>query len=61
MSTYPMTEEDRRVQETARRFVDEELIPWETHAEEHCGRIPTARSGTTARRSSRPVRDEHAE
>jgi acyl-CoA dehydrogenase len=40
MSTYPMTEEDRRVQETARRFVDEELIPWETHAEEHGGRIP---------------------
>ncbi|HEU4528553.1 MAG TPA: acyl-CoA dehydrogenase [Actinomycetota bacterium] len=40
MSTYPMTEEDRRIQETARRFVDEELIPWENHAEEHGGRIP---------------------
>src|SRR5512134_2761299 len=40
MSTYPMTEEDRRIQETAGRFVDEELIPWENHAEEHGGRIP---------------------
>ncbi len=40
MSTYPMTEEDRGIQETARRFVDEELIPWENHAEEHGGRIP---------------------
>lgn len=39
--TYPMSEEDRRIQETARRFVDEELIPWEVHAEEHGGRIPT--------------------
>ncbi len=38
--TYPMSEEDRRIQETARRFVDEELIPWEVHAEEHGGRIP---------------------
>ena len=40
MSTYPMSEEDRRIQEIARRFVDEELIPWEIHAEEHGGRIP---------------------
>jgi acyl-CoA dehydrogenase len=40
MSTYPMSEEDRRIQETARRFVDEDLIPWERHAEEHAGRIP---------------------
>lgn len=38
--TYPMDEDDRRIQETARRFVDEELIPWEVHAEEHGGRIP---------------------
>ncbi len=38
--TYPMSEEDRRIQEIARRFVDEELIPWEVHAEEHGGRIP---------------------
>jgi alkylation response protein AidB-like acyl-CoA dehydrogenase len=35
-----MTEEDRQIQETARRLVDEELIPWEHHAEEHGGRIP---------------------
>ncbi len=40
MGTYPMTEDDRQIQETARRFVDEDLIPWETHAEEHGGRIP---------------------
>ncbi|HEU4355177.1 MAG TPA: acyl-CoA dehydrogenase family protein, partial [Actinomycetota bacterium] len=40
MSTYPMSEDDRRIQETARTFVDEELIPWENHAEEHGGRIP---------------------
>lgn len=40
VGTYPMTEEDRRIQEVARRFVDEELIPWEVHAEEHGGRIP---------------------
>jgi len=40
MSTYPMSEDDRRIQETARRFVDEDLIPWETHAEEHGGQIP---------------------
>jgi acyl-CoA dehydrogenase len=39
-AAYPMSEEDRRIQETARRFVDEELIPWEVHAEEHGGRIP---------------------
>lgn len=40
MGTYPMTDEDRDIQERARRFADEELIPWEVHAEEHGGRIP---------------------
>jgi alkylation response protein AidB-like acyl-CoA dehydrogenase len=40
MSTYPLGDEDRRIQQVARRFVDEELIPWEQHAEEHEGRIP---------------------
>ena len=40
MGTYPMSEDDRRIQDTARRFVDEDLIPWETHAEEHGGQIP---------------------
>jgi alkylation response protein AidB-like acyl-CoA dehydrogenase len=35
-----MSEDERRIQEMARRFVDEELIPWEAHAEEHAGRIP---------------------
>jgi len=40
MTTYPMSDEDRAIQDRARRFVDEELIPWEVHAEEHEGRIP---------------------
>jgi alkylation response protein AidB-like acyl-CoA dehydrogenase len=40
MTTYPMSAEDREIQERARRFVDEELIPWEEHAEEHDGAIP---------------------
>ena len=40
MGTYPMADEDREIQERARRFVDEELIPWELHAEEHGGDIP---------------------
>jgi alkylation response protein AidB-like acyl-CoA dehydrogenase len=40
MGTYPMSDEDREIQLRARRFVDEELIPWEVHAEEHTGRIP---------------------
>jgi acyl-CoA dehydrogenase len=40
MTTYPLSAEDRALQERMRRFVDEELIPWEVHAEEHEGRIP---------------------
>src|SRR3990172_4248608 len=40
MGTYPMSDEDRRIQETARRFVDEELIPREVEAEMNGGRIP---------------------
>src|SRR3989304_1434102 len=40
MGTYPMSDEDRRIQETARRFVDEELIPHEVEAEMNGGRIP---------------------
>jgi len=35
-----MAREDREIQERARRFVDDELIPWELHAEEHGGQIP---------------------
>jgi alkylation response protein AidB-like acyl-CoA dehydrogenase len=34
-----MSDEDRRIQETARRFVDEELIPHEVEAEMNGGRI----------------------
>jgi alkylation response protein AidB-like acyl-CoA dehydrogenase len=40
MTTYRLSDADRQIQERARRFVDEELIPWEQHAEEHDGRIP---------------------
>jgi len=40
MTTYPLSETDREIQERARRFVDDELIPWELHAEEHGGKIP---------------------
>jgi acyl-CoA dehydrogenase len=40
MTTYQMSEEDRAIQERTRRFVDEELIPWEERAEANDGRIP---------------------
>jgi len=40
MTTYPMTDEDRAIQQRARTFVDEELIPWEEHAEANGGLIP---------------------
>jgi alkylation response protein AidB-like acyl-CoA dehydrogenase len=40
MPTYPLSPEDREIQERTRRFVDDELIPWERHAEEHAGEIP---------------------
>ena len=40
MTTYPLTAEDRELQERTRRFVEEDLIPWETYAEEHDGAIP---------------------
>ena len=35
-----MSDEDRAIQDRARRFVDDELIPWEEHAEAHGGHIP---------------------
>jgi alkylation response protein AidB-like acyl-CoA dehydrogenase len=35
-----LSDEDRVVQERARRLVDDELIPWEVHAELHDGEIP---------------------
>ena len=40
MTTYPMSAEDRAIQARARSFVDDELIPWEQHAEAHGGEIP---------------------
>jgi acyl-CoA dehydrogenase len=39
MTTYPMSDEDREIQERARRFVDDELIPHEVEAEMNDGRI----------------------
>jgi alkylation response protein AidB-like acyl-CoA dehydrogenase len=38
--TLGLSAEDLEIQRRARVFVDEELIPWEVHAEEHEGRIP---------------------
>jgi alkylation response protein AidB-like acyl-CoA dehydrogenase len=40
MTTYPLSDQDRDIQARARRLVDEDLIGWEQHAEEHDGRIP---------------------
>jgi alkylation response protein AidB-like acyl-CoA dehydrogenase len=40
MPPLDLRAEDLDIQERARRFVDDELIPWEVHAEEHDGRIP---------------------
>ncbi|MDH5314396.1 MAG: acyl-CoA/acyl-ACP dehydrogenase, partial [Actinomycetota bacterium] len=40
MTTYPLSDEDREIQLRTRRFVDEDLIPWEEHAEAHAGKIP---------------------
>jgi alkylation response protein AidB-like acyl-CoA dehydrogenase len=40
VTTYPLLSEDQEIQERARRFVDEDLIPWEQHAEENGGQIP---------------------
>jgi acyl-CoA dehydrogenase len=39
--TYPMTDEDRAIRETIRRFVETELIPFEQHAEAHEGTLPS--------------------
>ena len=50
MTALGLSAEDLEIQERARRFVDEELIPWEVHAEEHEGRIPDdARAGHHAK------------
>lgn len=38
--TTALTPADREIQARARQFVDEELIPWEVHAEMHDGEIP---------------------
>jgi acyl-CoA dehydrogenase len=40
VSTYPLSAEDLEIQARARAFVDDDLIPWEGHAEEHEGLIP---------------------
>ncbi len=41
MTQPGLSQDDREIQERTRRFVDDELIPWEVHAEEHEGRIPS--------------------
>ena len=38
--TYPMSDDDRAIQDRARRFVDEELIPHELGAEMNGGQLP---------------------
>jgi acyl-CoA dehydrogenase len=38
--TYPMSDDDRAIQDRARRFVDEELIPHELEAEMNGGQLP---------------------
>jgi acyl-CoA dehydrogenase len=45
MTSYPLSTEDREIQQRARRFIDDELIPWEVHAEEHEGQIPDDAKG----------------
>jgi len=40
VSAYPMSDQDREIQDRARAFVGDELIPWEEHAEMHEGQIP---------------------
>ena len=40
MATYPLSDEDREIQRRAQSFVDDDLIPWEEHAEDNQGRIP---------------------
>ncbi len=38
--TLALSEEDLEIQGRARKFVDDELIPWEVHAEMHEGEVP---------------------
>jgi len=49
MTTYPMSDEDRAIQQRARTFVDEKLIPWEQHAEANGGEIPADDRATHGR------------
>ena len=39
MTTYPMSDADREIQERARRFTDEELIPLEVEKELSKGKL----------------------
>jgi acyl-CoA dehydrogenase len=48
--TYPMTSEDRDIQDRARAFVDE-LIPHEVHAELHGGELPDGVEEAAERRA----------
>ena len=40
MSSYPLSDEEREIQQRARGFVDEELIPYEVEAEMNGGGLP---------------------
>jgi hypothetical protein len=40
VTTHALSDVERGIRERARRFVDQELIPWEVHTEEHGGHIP---------------------
>ncbi len=40
MPTHGLSTDDLEIQRRARDFVDDDLIPWEVHAEEHDGLIP---------------------
>lgn len=37
---YPLSPEARALQAAVRRYVDDELIPWEVHAEMNHGEVP---------------------
>ena len=58
-----MSEEDRAIQERARGFVDEDLIPWEQSRRGARRRDPRGRTREASRQGdrARPVRDEHAD
>ena len=63
VTTYPMSDADREIQERARRFVDDELIPLEVETELQRREAPGRRAREAPPHGDRPraVGDEHAE